>query len=356
MKDSDATKNTEIELYRGRHGIFYQFILEQTIGASLKAYGEWAEEELYLMSHLVSEGGKVVDVGANIGTHSAAFSRFVGDRGMVIAIDAQFQAFRLLALNSGLNNFGVIVPINALVGSTVATMTMAQPDRIRDLAAVSFINVGSVQSFNESIVFPLPTITIDSLRPDSCNLMKIDVESMEYEVLLGSKETMAAYRPYVYFEQLSALNFIETCQLFSDIDYEMHWHVARPFNAANFTRNSQNIFGPSMEVNVLARPRERELPDAVRRLSPLRVSPGVYDPPLTRVDPLGWSLPDDAYAALAEPLAYRTDAVRLAELSQLHDLQLQFAALAADRKKAQEIMERQHRQLQELHRKYEGSA
>ena len=48
------------------------------IGKSLKNYGEYAEHEMMLLSHWIEPEDTVIDVGANIGTHSVFFSHQVG--------------------------------------------------------------------------------------------------------------------------------------------------------------------------------------------------------------------------------------------------------------------------------------
>ena len=69
------------------------------VSQSLTKYGEWAENELSFLHAMIDEGATIVDVGAYIGTHALAFSRFVGPSGRVIAIEPQTRTFEVLKRN-----------------------------------------------------------------------------------------------------------------------------------------------------------------------------------------------------------------------------------------------------------------
>ena len=70
--------NIKIELVKSRHGRFYIMPNDIVIGKSLQNYGEYAEHEMMLLSHWIESEDTVIDVGANIGTHSVFFSHQVG--------------------------------------------------------------------------------------------------------------------------------------------------------------------------------------------------------------------------------------------------------------------------------------
>lgn len=52
--------------YQVRHGYLYHFDKDNTIGASLAHYGEWAEAEIYLLSKILQKGDVVLDIGWNL--------------------------------------------------------------------------------------------------------------------------------------------------------------------------------------------------------------------------------------------------------------------------------------------------
>ena len=290
------------QCHETRHGVLCHVAPDLVIGASLRIYGEWAEEELWLLSHVIRPGDTVLDLGANIGTHSLAFSRFTGPTGRVIAIDAQARAFRLLCLNMALNRADWVVPINAMVGGTLSLRMLPEVvQNEENWGAVSYAQMDEQSVDGNGPLLPLPVVSIDSLRLSNCALIKLDIEGMELDALQGSTETLARCRPAVYFEQTSERNFGSICALLDSLAYDLFWHVARPFNAANFRRNHRNAFGETREVNVLAIPRQATLREALTPHLRYHVSNHTYAPPLAEVDPHTWVLPADAYANLPPP-------------------------------------------------------
>jgi FkbM family methyltransferase len=285
-----------IAVYRTRHGLLCHEELERTIGASLRMYGEWAEEEIYFLSSLIEPGALVLDIGANIGTHALAFSRFVTSRGHVVAIEAQERAYKLLGLNMALNGVAHVNCVRALVGRETSVRFVPPDDGAprTDLGAISFLEPAPAHD-GGCFLTPLPMITLDNLSFERCDLIKIDVEGMELDVLLGAEKTIARHRPPIYFEQTREQRFPETFDLFRAAGYVLFWHVADPFNRLNLHNQAENIFGGTKEINVLGLPREQ----AERRrpqtslLQPI-VRP-VYDPPPRHGSTSGWKLPDTAY-------------------------------------------------------------
>ena len=65
---------------KARYGDFKIIDTDSVISRSLRLYGEWAQSEIDLLAHFIQEGSVVVDAGAFIGTHTRAFSTFIGLR------------------------------------------------------------------------------------------------------------------------------------------------------------------------------------------------------------------------------------------------------------------------------------
>ncbi len=293
----------ELTLHGGRHGGFLHYVCDPLIGGSLAHYGEWAEEELYLLSSFIRPGDTVLDVGANIGTHSIAFSRFVGPTGRVISIDGQRRAFELLIMNRFLNAAENLHCIQAIVGKQNGMRMVAEEDAAHgpNLACVSFVDYEAPRpgdASTQEILIPRVVLALDEVQLPRCELIKIDAEAMELEVMLGATRTIEQHRPVIYFEQTSDRNFAETFQFLKSLSYEPFWHVADPFNRNNLRGNSKNIFGGAREVMVLALPKEGSN-KTVRKGVILREIMGpVYNPPCYPLPEPGWALPENAYRDL----------------------------------------------------------
>jgi FkbM family methyltransferase len=265
---------TQVQTYECRHGVMAHFAADQCIGMSLREYGEWGEDEIALLARYVTKGATVLDVGANVGTHSVAFARLAGPSGRVLALEGHPETFALLAHNVVRNGLlGCTQAVNGLVGPAVGLVSFDlsnEPDR-QNSGAQSFVPV--LRNLPEpnpknAVRIQLPLITIDSLKLESCAVMKIDVEGMEADVLRGSGATLRNCRPIVYFEHASgdtgALSFIFT--MLRAQNYRLFWHFANPFNARNYRQNPNNYFGGTMELNVLSVPDGREIPTGLAEI------------------------------------------------------------------------------------------
>ncbi len=334
-----------ITVHEGRHGLVAHHDEDQVIGRALRLYGEWAEEEVFLLSHALRPGDTVVDVGANVGSHALAFSRMVGEAGRVLAVDGQRRAAEVLTLTVLLNGLRNVTRVEGLAGRETRVVTLDDADSdLANLGGRSFR--GALDRGAEAARAPLPAalFTLDSLGLLACRLLKVDVEGMEFDVLQGARATLARLRPVVYFEQTSAANFTEIAALLDELDYDLFWHTANPFNAGNARGEAANIFGGTCEVNVLGVPRGEAVAwPAEVDLAPVRGRD--YAPPESRTGAAGWRLPASAYADLPAPA--RTAAVvlpppaGLVSAADYDDLRMRFLDLQRDRVKAQEIMDHQ---------------
>ena len=68
-----------LKILECRNGTMLVLANDAVIGRSLTTYGEWAEHELAHLRPHVPDGGTVVDVGANVGTHTLAFAKWAGE-------------------------------------------------------------------------------------------------------------------------------------------------------------------------------------------------------------------------------------------------------------------------------------
>lgn len=235
-----------LRLKRCRHGAMLYPAADMYIGRSLDRYGEFSEGEMEVMRQVVRPGQLVLDVGANIGTHTVVLARIVGDGGSVLAFEPQRRIFQILCANVALNALGNVHTHHAAVGRQPGSITVPR----LDLSAAC--NFGGLSLQGAARGEPVPVMTIDGLNLPACHFMKIDVEGMEGEVLAGAERTICKYRPVLYLENdredRSAALISELLRL----EYRLYWHLPRLYNPKNHFANEENIFANTISVNVLA--------------------------------------------------------------------------------------------------------
>lgn len=233
-----------------RYGPFCYLKNDNTIGKSIAEYGEWAQAEIDFLGRLVKPGMTVFDIGANIGTHSIAFSKLVGDDGKIVALEPQRLAFINLCCNCALTNSVNIYPLQAAAGASTAFLKEEPIDYTVDnnFGAVFFRNHEATERSYDAI----PVVPLDSLQMDACDLIKIDAEGMEEPVITGALQVIEKFHPKIYFEAAD-WKWVENVEaIFSDVGYRLFLHVCPAFNPDSFRASSHNLFGNAVERNVLA--------------------------------------------------------------------------------------------------------
>ena len=254
-------KKLNTELIETKNGRFFIIQNDNIIGRSLKYYGEYAEHEMMLLSHWIQSKDTVIDVGANIGTHTVFFSHQVGPRGNVLAFEAQPQIFQLLKKNLSENGCQNVLALNAIVGDGTAEMTTMIPDYNRDgnFGAFSF-RIKNLERYLPMDYsrgeLKLPGTNLDEHDVRNCHLLKVDSEGMETEVLAGAVKMIAKYRPFLYLENNNRESSPELIEQILSLDYLAHWHVISYYRPDNFLMFPENIFSAPLELNLFCVPIE----------------------------------------------------------------------------------------------------
>ena len=233
-----------------RHGEMIFNVHDQHIGRSLDLYGEWAESELELLGLFIKPGDLVVDVGANIGTHTVFFAQRAGATGQVYALEPQRIVFQSLCANLALNGLLNVRAFHAAASREAGTIAVppiayGEPGNHGGVALAA----GASAAANAERV---PVMTLDGLGLPRCRLIKIDVEGMELDVLEGGRALIQAARPMVYLENNDAAKSPALISWLLARDYHLFWHVSRFFNPRNFFGNAVNVFGNVADLNMIA--------------------------------------------------------------------------------------------------------
>jgi len=182
---------------------------------------------LVLLKQLRGDGVIMIDGGANIGVHSLTAGRLMQGWGSVLSFEAQERVFYALAGNVAMNNlFNVTVRWNALAQeptnidipvpdylrpSSFGSLEMQYTDKSEDIGQrIDMTKCQSVQA-----------ISVDSLNLPRLDFLKLDVEGMEAQVILGAKDTILRCKPILQVERLKG-NQTTLVELVKSFDYSLH--------------------------------------------------------------------------------------------------------------------------------------
>lgn len=148
--------------------------------------------ELGLIKRAMPLGGTYVDIGANVGNHALYVAAFLSPV-KVIPFEPNVAAYKLLLANVAMNGFGGVFDLSWLgLGlSDKPGDGFAMERRKTNLGAARMLPGGG----------DLRVVTGDeALAGESPDFIKIDVESMELQVLAGLEATLKRCGPWMLIE------------------------------------------------------------------------------------------------------------------------------------------------------------
>jgi FkbM family methyltransferase len=232
---------------------------DAVIGRSIALYGEWAAEELDLLIQLSKPGDNVIDVGANIGTHSIPLAKAVGPQGSVYAFEPQRLTFQMLCTNAQLNSVHNLHAFCNGVGAQRSTGFTPES------AAALQGNIGnfSLQSCSEGELVDI--FTLDELNLPQIQLIKIDVEGMEKDVIEGGRGLIARDRPVLFVENNIPDNSAALIEELQSLNYSCFWHLANYYRPNNYYGNLENVFinVNRPEINMVCFPSSAPVPASI---------------------------------------------------------------------------------------------
>ncbi len=159
--------------------------------------GFYEEKELDDIALVLPNHGIIVDVGANVGNHVVYFSK-LGRAHTVIPFEPNPSAIEVLKKNIEINNILSRVDLSYIGVGVGKEETYLSLD-----FALAENNLGAVRLSHESPNSKIRINTLDNMlinvKPD---FIKVDVEGMELDVLLGAQRIISECRPILYIETI----------------------------------------------------------------------------------------------------------------------------------------------------------
>lgn len=263
---SDRRSNQITEhsiLVHAANGAFLLPSHDTIISKSMLKFGEWEESELVLFAKILSPNEHMIEVGANIGTHTVPIAKMLNEGGFVTSFEMVRGTFHFLTANLAINGIQNVFAHNYGLGDTSKTIHLGTADFEKDA------NIGSASlweldieriNLNEKVLSTLlQIITIDEFFMDDkefkCpKLLKTDAEGYDSLILKGAIKLIKYCKPVLYIENKCIALSKSLIKLISSYDYIMYWHIPpeiRPNNYFNVTLDRSSI---THAVNLLAYP------------------------------------------------------------------------------------------------------
>ncbi len=165
------------------------------IGKSLYFNGSFEQNEILFCKNYIPSDGVVIDIGANIGVHSALYSSYARN-GLVFSFEPAHDTFLYLLRN--VRNLNNVIPLNMAVSDVTG---------IRELLVASDNAYSGLKDTKRKDIvcrYNVVSMRLDdillSIGLTRIDFVKIDVEGLERTVLAGMAGIIEKYRPVIFCE------------------------------------------------------------------------------------------------------------------------------------------------------------
>ncbi len=185
------------------------------VGYQILNTSSFDPEEVYFALALLTlrrthygDGVFAIDCGANIGVHTIEWAKHMHGWGCVQSFEAQERVYYALAGNVAINNClnasvhyaavgetsgHIKIPVaNPLVPASFGSLELKQSDRNEF--------IGQNINYSDAAMQEVQMKSIDSFNWPRVDFIKIDVEGMEVDVLMGAKATIKRSKPIMTIE------------------------------------------------------------------------------------------------------------------------------------------------------------
>lgn len=145
----------------------------------------------------------ILDIGANIGTFTTWLANAF-PLGKIYSFEPQRSVFQMLCGNVAINNLYNVYTHNLALGKENNYIEFKEPNYFakNDYGTFSLVENVISERTKDSITVQVQTLDsfVEIHKLKNVDLLKIDVEGMDMDVLLGGVETIRKYHPYIFIE------------------------------------------------------------------------------------------------------------------------------------------------------------
>lgn len=162
----------------------------------------------------------IFDVGANIGTFTTWMAKAF-PKGKVYSFEPQREIFQMLCGNAAINNLYNVYTHNIGLGSNNCLIEFDEANYFKpsDFGTFTLNTNACVERTKNSIVVEIFTLDyfVETFKIKKIDLLKIDVEGMDLDVLIGATKTIKKHFPVIFIEHSNNIkSIIEDIKNFLD--------------------------------------------------------------------------------------------------------------------------------------------
>ena len=176
--------------------------------------GNWQEDELRLLPHLVRPGETAIDIGANFGLYAYHLSNLLGPQGRVVCFEPVPFTAMTFRLVGRLLRFRGVELVNKGCGEEAGRVTFTLPVSNTGAISAGLSHFAGRRDdrpgrerhaqFDEKLTRDIEceVTTLDTFLPDlkDVSVLKSDIEGADLLALRGARETLERHHPTIITE------------------------------------------------------------------------------------------------------------------------------------------------------------
>ena len=231
------------------------------ISRFLNEYGEWADLELRFIAENVSDHSIVIDIGSFIGTFGVGLSHLRSLKSIYF-FEANSEIIPALIENVNLNCKCNYYIYNKAVSPKDCALTTAWVE-LGNLGSFSFQPIDGAISIDTGIDNISIRHIIENNNPD---LIKMDVEGMEYSILKEVEDSLSQYSGSFWLECRDGVQIFDALDLLIRSKYKVFYFAFPSHNPDNFKGKGKPIFPMAYEAGLFAARCAARMPNSLMKL------------------------------------------------------------------------------------------
>lgn len=163
----------------------------------LKEQNDWFEDEIKFLRHYITDGMKILDIGANYGVYALTMAKLIGPSGRLWAFEPTASTASYLAEGIKANKFKNIKLLQVGLSNKTGKAKLFTSDN----AELNSLTKAAVpDAHSETISLVTLDYCMNKYNWNRLDFIKLDAEGEECNILKKGRNTLASLSPLIMFE------------------------------------------------------------------------------------------------------------------------------------------------------------